>query len=103
MIIIERFNGIQRFDIADVLFDQRKTTLWRTSHFEFFFKWVIAISFAITSSNMVIDIDCYRGDNIYSTHEKFLQLVAMKSARVIKDSHLWKHYKDRPIEYSHFQ
>lgn len=52
---------------------------------------------------MVIDIDCYRDDNIYSTHEKFLQLVAMKSARVIKDSHLWKHYKDRPIEYSHFQ
>lgn len=52
---------------------------------------------------MVIDIDCYRGDNIYSTHEKFLQLVAMKSTHVIKDSHLWKHYKDRPIEYSHFQ
>lgn len=103
MIIIERFNGIQRFDIADVLFDRStENNIMTHVPLRIFFQMGNCY-FAITSSNMVIDIDCYRGDNIYSTHEKFLQLVAMKSTHVIKDSHLWKHYKDRPIEYSHFQ
>lgn len=75
MIIIERFNGIQRFDIADVLFDRStENNIMTHVPLRIFFQMANCHFAIITSSDMVIDMDCYRGDNIYSIREKFLQL-----------------------------